>query len=286
MTMSRFKGFDAGPKRGNAYGRLYTVAGGAPNHPLVAFAASAGWLRVGSASFLTPQALIFERGFSKVGDALRLKEWIDDDLKAWRAEPNRANKPILIAVETSQAPNLCMALSEMFRADESEAARDVLAVGYRLRTGDQNVIERLGDMQSGAYDVGGNWLASWFDGTVPAEPPDDILHGRPFAPGRVAITFDRFQSEEAPGLRREAVRSSLSAAESLRAKSMKNADLSMALTADESKAAAIMIAVLAADRHPPPASPPKEGQNAWGWEPWNRTRWGDGPIRSRYVGIA
>ena len=168
--MSRFKGFDTGRKRGSAYGRLYSVAGGAPNHPLVAFAASAGWLRVGNSGFLTPQALTFERGFSKVGDAQRLKEWIDDDLKTWRAEPNRANKPILIAVETSQAPNLYMALAEMFRADESEAALDVLTVGYRLRRGDQNVMERMGEMQSGAYDVGGNWPVS--DEWVAQKLPD------------------------------------------------------------------------------------------------------------------
>lgn len=264
--------------RTSAFGRIYSVAGGAANHPLVAFAADAGWLREDdSRSWMAPQCLIFERGYSRTGSAEHLRDWIDRDLANWRAEPNRASKPVLIAVETSQSPHLFRRIDELFRNDPN-----VQTVGYRLRTGDQNVTESMGEPSSGAHDVGGNWLTSWFNDRTPSEPPTDARMGRPYTPGKIAISFSQFRSEEAPGLGREAVRSSLSAAETLRAKAQRDADLTMALTADEAKAAAIMVAALAADQSSPPIKPPASGQSAWGWAP---APWGK-PIRSRYTGVS
>ena len=253
-------------KCSSAVGRLYSIAGGAPNRPTVALAGDAGWFRDGDAWYLSPQSIAFQRGYSRAGDVTDILEWLRDDLSAWQSmNAARKNLPVLVAVETSQSPHLFRVLSTELREDIS-----TLAVGFRLRAGDQSAREGVPAYLEGAGDVGGNWLASWFDATASREPPSEQLHSRPYAPGRVALTFDQFTSEDAPGLELSKLRSSLSAAETLRVKAQRDSDISMALNADESLAAALMLGVLAIDQRTPPLETAGASGQPWGWAPISR----------------
>ena len=81
-----------GRKRSAAYGRAYSIAGGAPNKPLIGLAADAQWrLDDESTSWprMVPQCLAFDRGYSRVGNIENAIEWISDDLDAWTAGPGR-----------------------------------------------------------------------------------------------------------------------------------------------------------------------------------------------------
>lgn len=273
----------SGRNRSAAYGRLYTVAGGAPNRPLVVLAADAVWTLSDDTSWpqMLPQSLNFTRGFSRVGDATAAADWIEKDVEIWTTEGQkvkvrRNRRPILVVVETSQAPHIFRLFEDRFRDVENYRT-----AGFRLRTGDQNILEaRTFEMHSGARDVGGNWLASWFDSTVPAEPPTDERNGRPYAPGHTAISFADWESEDAPGFSAPSLRSGLSAATSLRAKARNGDDLSMALSDDETKAGALMIATLSMSHNCPHIKPPQDGEDGWGQYPSSM------PLRRGLSGIA
>ena len=119
-------------------------------------------------------------------------------------------------------------------------------------------------MSNGSYDVGANWLCSWFDNSIAYSQPDEVRYGRPYAEGRTVVTFDGFRSEPAPSVDKNAVKSSLSAAESLRAKGAKSDALSLSLTSDEASAAALMIAALGMDLSPPTRAAPQPSADGWG----------------------
>lgn len=263
MTYSRARTLSR-RTRSTHVGRLYSIAGGAPNRPAVGLVGDAGWAKESPDDWcLTPQSIAFRRGYSRAGDVGDIAAWIDADREAWRAEqPSRINLPVLIIVEISQAPHLYRALESKLTDDPS-----TLTVAYRLRTGDISAIEGVPTYLEGASDVGANWLASWFDTQAARETPTEQKNGRPYAEGRTVVTFDQFETEEAPGLDRVQIRASLSAAESLRTKAQKDGDLSLALNADESLAGALMLSLLGMERSSPPARRDRTDDGPWGWNP-------------------
>lgn len=264
-------------KRSAAVGRVYSVAGGAPNKPTVVFVANAAWFLptdgddLGWVVGLQPQMLDFTRGFFSVADHAAVIDWIETDLAAWRADvPSRKNVPVIVAVDTSQSPAVYDRFMSVGRTAMDEAVR---VTGFRLRPGDRSAIlgQQHGDL--GVLEVGAVWLVSWFNGTTATSIPDGQRHGRPFAPGRIVVNFAGFVDEEAPGLEVVAVRKALTAAEALIAKGSRSTDSEALITldGDEVTAAALMLTVLSVELMRPPAERYHAG-------PWGSNVYGDRPV--------
>jgi hypothetical protein len=249
-------------QRQHHLGLLYSICGGAPNRPTVALAGDAGWIKGDSDWRFDPQSISFNRGYSRAGDVDDIKEWLQRDL-----ETRRADLPVLISIETSQSPHIYSALREELDDDKA-----IVTHGYRLRGGDQSVMDGSeASYLEGAQDVGANWLVSWFDATAAREAATEQRHGRPYVEDRIAITFENFSSGVAPDLQRDRLQASLNAAESLRAKAQRDGDINLALNADESIAACLMLGALIVDQTPPPLQRRRLDEAPWGWDgPLNR----------------
>ena len=260
-------------QRTNVWGRIYSVAGGAPNRPTVVFAARARWVPDESCSWpvMRLDGLWFEHGWSSVADHSEVRAHIERDLDVWRSTDapgiDRWRMPVVLAVETSQNPPLYTNLEDLARDEEQR--QSVRAEGFRLRTGDASPSEDDTPIAGQTKTAGAAWLVSQFNASASLRPDES-------SPGRVTVSFAEFEDRTGAGMNREDVRSALSAAEKLHAKaSTGGPDIAISLSADEASAAAVMTAWMAGDRSRPPA---QWAETPWGWDD-NR------PVHRRIRGI-
>ncbi|MEP1354493.1 MAG: hypothetical protein ABJX32_16630 [Tateyamaria sp.] len=239
-------------KRDRMSGFQYVIAGGAPNQPLVCIKSHVFWSVDPDywGPWLQPQIITPHVEWFAAKDHGALRDWIEDDLEAWRAEvSSRRSVPINIAVETSQAP----AAFDLFMPLQGSHTRlDAL----RLVGGDNNPLIAARTVDAGQTVVGARWLVSWFDSQVAKQEPQDMRCQRPFVPDRIIMSFANFMDGGPPLMTADELRAAMSAAERLvkRAAGTTDTEALLALSADEVVAATVMLSLLAARQMVPSAT--------------------------------
>ncbi len=249
----------ANSHRNGCSGKIYSVAGGRPNDPLVCMAADARWYSPDEDAWqMTPQAIYPRRiWFAADGlDALRI--WITSDIAAtMTGRKTKLMPPTIIAVDGSQSPFAVSALRDM----ESEYTQ-VLPV--RIGAGEDSPLHRPERARSGAAKVGASWLPSWFNETIARKKTDEAMFGFPFAPDQIVMDFGSYLDETAPGMTMAEMREAMASAETLIKKaSAASGEEVLDLSAPETVACAVMLGPLAMELCCP--STKFDIRAPWGW---------------------
>jgi hypothetical protein len=246
--------------RSRVQGRLYLADGRAPNQPLAIICARAVWVRQGDSWILEPQSIhpqwcrLVNGSYSDACTA------IADDIAIWRSSQRRQELPVVIGMDKSQAPYGVDVLTSTFTGTYDAAPQ--LAI-FELVAGQSDGLHEPPKGRGSVRRVGARWLVSYFKGIVAAEEPTPDGAGLPVVEGKVVVNFNEFIDDGYPdSVSVEAVRQAFATTKDLFKGKPEDPEALLDLQADHVVAVAMMLLVLAAATHAPPAGYTPE--SVWG----------------------
>ncbi|WP_170475219.1 hypothetical protein [Ruegeria arenilitoris] len=249
----------ANSRRNGCSGKIYSIAGGRPNDPLVCVASDARWYSADSDEWtMTAQAIYPTRAWFAADGFDALKDWIASDTAATISGRNsKLMPPTVICVDQSQSPHAVDIMRDM----ESDFAQ---VVPVRIGAGEDNPLYRSEQARSGAKKIGASWLPSWFNDKIARTKPDEKMFGYPFAADQIVMDFTNYVDEAAPGLTMAEMREAMASAETLIKKaSTASGEEVLDLSAPETVACAVMLGPLAMELMSPTTT--FDIRSPWGW---------------------